>query len=381
MTQALFHVCAALSLSAALLGFLALGDVGQWVVSFPRTFTYRVFRARFALASLALGGFAAVLFLGMPGRPVPGWALGLYAGFFTFLFFGGFVATTYVLFRAQQRSARYVPLAEVEGQLPADSEVLAIEINGDARAFPTVWLLQPHVAGAVVGGEPVVMTYCALSHLGMACKDRLEGRPLDLKVLTQLENNLVLFDSVTQEPIEQIYGRAVKRDVRLDQIPSTMMTLRVFRALHPDGLVFFNPPASFLDRRVRGLLERQLFSKGGHYDPANPRPVFPTIDHLDPRVPPKEQVYGVVRDGKAVAFTLGYLDRNGGAITELIGQSLITVKHFQEFGFVDVFEGEARDVDARGFLPGGIRQQRVPHASRVLWLIWANFHRHTDVRV
>lgn len=376
----LFYLCAAGSLSIALAGFVALGDVSQWVFVAPRAFTYRVFRVRKLLMFLGLGVFGAALFLGIAEQLAPWWALAMHGLVFAVLFFGGFVAPTYVMFRTQQHSARFVPVAELDGQLPDDAEVLAVEVNGDARAFPSAWMLQPHVAGDVVGGEPVVMTYCGLSHLGVAWRNELDGRRLDLKVMTQLENNLILFDTATQEPIEQIYGRAVHRGLRVGQIPSTMMPLRTFRSLHPSGRVYFNPPGSFLDRRVRGMMEGQLLSKGGHYDPANPRPVFPTIDHVDPRVPPKEQVYGVERDGKAIAFTLDHLRRNGAAVTEQVGGSVITVKHFPDLGFVDVFEGDVRDVDARGLLPGGVKANRVPHASRVLWLIWANFYRDTEVR-
>lgn len=376
----LFYLCAAVSLSVALVGFFALGDVSQWLFVPPRTFTYRVFRVRIPLMLLGLGTLGTALFLGISGRLAPWWALTLLGLVVALLFFVGFVAPTYVMFRTQQHSARFVPVAEIDGQLPEDAEVLAIEINGDARAFPSAWMLQPHVAGDTVGGEPVVMTYCGLSHLGVAYRNELGGRPLDLKVMTQLENNLILFDTATQEPIEQIYGRAVRRGLQVEQVPTAMMPLRTFRALHPQGRVYFNPPGSFLDRQVRAMMEGQLFSKGGHYDPANPRPVFPTIDHVDPRVPPKEQVYGVERDGKAIAFTLDHLRRNGGAVAERVGGSVITVKHFPDLGFVDMFEGDVRDVDARGFLPGGIKPNRVPHASQVLWLIWANFYRDTEVR-
>jgi hypothetical protein len=368
----LFYLAAALSLLVALAGFLALGDVGQWVIVLPRAFVYRVFHARIPLMILGLGALGVALFLGISERMAPGWALGLHGVLFAVLFFGGFVGPTYVLFPAKQHSARYVPVTEVN--LPDDAEVLVVEVDGDARAFPTAWMLRPHVAGDTVGGEPVVMTYCGLSHLGVACRNEIKGAPLDLKVMTQLENNLVLFDAATQEPIEQIYSSQV------DRIPSTMMPLRSFRSLYPRGKVFFNPPDGFLDRRVRGMMDRQLHSKGGHYDPSNPRPVFPTIKHVDPRVPPKEQVYGVALDGKAVAFTLDHLRRHGDAVTDRVGDSSITVKHFPEFGFVDVFEGDVREVDARGFLPDGTRAKRVPHANRVLWLIWANFYRETSVQ-
>lgn len=376
----LFYLCAAVSLSVALAGFFALGDVSQWVLALPRAFTYRVFRVRFPLMVLGLGALGAALFLGTAERLVPWWGMALYGLVFAVLFFGGFVAPTYVMFRTQQHSARFIPVAELDGQLPDDTEVLSVEVNGDARAFPVAWMLQPHVAGDVVGGEPVVMTYCGLSHLGVAWRNELDGRRLDLKVMTQLENNLILFDTATQEPIEQIYGRAVRRGLQVEQVPSAMMPLRTFRFLHPQGRVYFNPPDSFLDRQVRAMMEGQLLSKGGHYDPANPRPVFPTIDHVDPRVPPKEQVYGVERDGNAIAFTLDHLRRHGDAVTERVGGSVITVKHFPDLGFVDVFEGDVREVDARGFLPEGVKPNRVPHASRVLWLVWANFYRDTEVR-
>ncbi len=377
----LFYACAVLSLTAALLGLLALGDVGQWVVSFPRSFTYGVFRVRFPLMAVGLAGFAAALFLGLSQQTVPGWALAPYAAAFALPFFAGFLAPTYVMFRTQQHSARYVPAAEAAGHLPSDAEVLAVEIGGDARAFPSLWMLQPHVAGDTVGGEPLVMTYCGLSHLGMAYRGELGGAPVDLKVMTQLENNLVLFDSTTQEPIEQIYGRGATGGLRMEPLPAAMMPLASFQRLYPQGLVFFNPPRSVVDRQVRKMMQGQLFGKGGLHDPANPRPVFPTLRHTDPRLPPKEEIYGVDLGGQAVAFTLGHLSRQGDSVTESIGGTAITVKNFREFGFVDVFEGEVRDVDARGLLPGGGRAKRVPHASRVLWLIWVNFYSETEVRL
>jgi hypothetical protein len=376
-----FYVCGALSLLAALVGFLALGDLVQLAVSFRPAFTYRVFRVRFLLMAVAIGGLIAVLVLGVAYRLAPWWALGLYAFVVVFLFFSGFLAPSYVMFQTQQHTARFVPAAELNGQLADDVEVMAVEIDGDARAFPNAWIQRPHVVGDTVGGEPVVMTYCALSHLGVAYKNDLDGQPMNLKVMTQLENNLVLFDTVTQEPIEHLSCRLVNRDTRIQQVPSTVMPLRAFRTLYPQGTVFFNPPNGFLDRQVRRMMDYLLFAKGKHFDPSTPDPVFPTITHRDPRVPPKEQVYGVTLGSRAVAFTLGYLERNGGVATERIGDETITVKHFPEHDFVEMFFGDVPEVDARGVDASGARHRRVPHASRVLWMIWANVYRDTQVRV
>ncbi|HTQ81222.1 MAG TPA: DUF3179 domain-containing (seleno)protein, partial [Thermoanaerobaculia bacterium] len=202
--------------------------------------------------------------------------------------------------------------------------------------------------------------------------------PLDLKVMMQLENNLVLFDTATGEPIEQIYCRGLDRGP-LAALPTTIMPLSSFRALYPQGRIFWNPPAGLLDRQVRGILNRLLFAKGGHFDPTNPKPAFPTIAHTDPRVPPKEPVYGIALGEEAIAFTQGYLQSHGGAVTETLGGKTFTVKHFPTYGFVDVFEGAVPDVDPYG-LAGGTQVPRLPHANQVLWIIWANFYRGTAVR-
>ena len=113
----LFYLCAAVSLSVALAGFFALGDVSQWVLALPRAFTYGVFRVRIPLMLLGLGALGTALVLGISERLAPWWALALLGLVFAVLFFAGFVAPTYVMFRTQQHSARYIPVAELDGQL------------------------------------------------------------------------------------------------------------------------------------------------------------------------------------------------------------------------------------------------------------------------
>ncbi|HTQ79223.1 MAG TPA: DUF3179 domain-containing (seleno)protein, partial [Thermoanaerobaculia bacterium] len=167
-TTTLFYVLAAVSLLVALLGFLVLGDIVQFVVAFPRQLVYRVFRLRWVLMLLGFETFVATLALGVVHRPVSGLLLGLYALLFLAFFCGGFVVPIYVMFPSQRRSARFRPVAEVGSALPDDIPVLALAIGGDARAFPLDWIMRPHIAGDRVGGEDVVMTYCALSHLGVA---------------------------------------------------------------------------------------------------------------------------------------------------------------------------------------------------------------------
>ena len=108
---------------------------------------------------------------------------------------GGYVNHGWMM-RTQQRTGRFVSVEEAKSFIHRDQEVLVIEHNGQARAHTDYELWRPHVVGTAdgLGGENIVMSYCAMTNLGMAVKPEIDGRPLDLKVMTQLENNLVMWD-------------------------------------------------------------------------------------------------------------------------------------------------------------------------------------------
>ncbi len=83
------------------------------------------------------------------------------------------------------------------------------------------------------------MTYCGLSHLGIAFKNNVDGNKMDLKVMTQLRNNLVMFDAKTQEPIQQLNACYYNSGLEIDEIASTVMPLSSFKKLYPQGRVFY----------------------------------------------------------------------------------------------------------------------------------------------
>ena len=63
-------------------------------------------------------------------------------------------------FPAYQYGANYVTVAEADKLLSDDEIIYAVEINGEARGYPRKHLEIPHIAGAEIGGEEVVMTFC-----------------------------------------------------------------------------------------------------------------------------------------------------------------------------------------------------------------------------
>jgi hypothetical protein len=270
--------------------------------------------------------------------------------------------------------------------LKATDEVIVVEINGDARAFPDLFITQPHIVGDIIGGEEVVMTYCGLSHLGMAYAPFLNGQRLDLKVFSQLENNLIAWDAVTGIPIQQIPGKFERQSERMKEYPSFRVTYGVFKKLFPGGYVFYNPVASMRDNPIKHYwdhMTRLIMFHAIDFQHDNPdKSVFPTLELKDDRLPWKEKVYGIRLNGDAVAYTKAFLKDHPFVRTKIGGAAMI-IAYDAEHDVVTPFYADrstAKSVDAYGSTDDGQKLRRVEGLlSEVFWMIWSHFEKGTDV--
>ena len=101
--------------------------------------------------------------------------------------------------------------------------VIAIEINGKARAYPLAIMIQHEVANDVAGGVPVVVTFCPLCNTAIAFDRRVAGRELTFGTSGTVRNaDLVMWDRQTETWWQQITGDAVIGELtgyRLSFIP------------------------------------------------------------------------------------------------------------------------------------------------------------------
>lgn len=332
---------------------------------------------------LSAGLFGAGAVLGAAtGAVSVGWMVGLGLGF-AFTFYSAFVFIPYKVFRARQHDARYLTIPEIdantEATLSPDDPVLVVEINGDARAFPQKWIGQPHIAGDTVGGEDVVMTYCMLSHLGVAYSPSIDGRKMNLRVIAQMQNNLVFYDTVSGQPVRQFRGVVEGSGYKLKQFPAQLMPWRSFRELYPGGKVLFNPPQGLIDR-LWAVVENRMMPRHFNSDWL----LFKTMGKVDGRLPAKEKVWGLAIDGHAVAWTLDYL-RQHSPFAVLVGGTDVVMVYDPRLDTVSAFAGAkngntvvAANVDILGHSPAG-DLDRLPVYSAVLWMIWSNFCPDTEL--
>ena len=88
--------------------------------------------------------------------------------------------------------------------------VLAVEINGDARAYPIEPLVSYEIVNDVVGGVPVAITWCPLCYSGLVFERVWEGQTLTLGVQGALYKGAqTWWDHETGSIWNQVFGEAL----------------------------------------------------------------------------------------------------------------------------------------------------------------------------
>jgi hypothetical protein len=180
--------------------------------------------------------------------------------------------------------------------LKAQEPVLALEVGGDARAYPLQILMWHEIVNDVVGGKPVAVTYCPLCNSGLVFERVVDGVTLDFGTSGKLyKSDLVMYDRQSHSLWAQMEGRAIlgqRAGTRLALVPANTIAFADWRAAHPQGKVLSRETGH---RRDYGANPYQS------YDQPELRP-FLFNGRPDTRRPPKERVVGVKIGETAKAY-------------------------------------------------------------------------------
>ena len=289
----------------------------------------------------------------------------------------------YIWLRGHHHTAEFISVPEADVLLVDEDDVFVLEIGGDARAYPRDWMMIPHIAGDTVGGDEVVMTYCVLSNLPQAFSSYIDGDKTNLKVLSQVHNNLVMVDANSGELYQQITNSSPVSGKVLNPRAGQRMPWRSFKALYPDGRVFHIKESGLLGMLDKITYAMFVFSLEDHY--TGPDPLFPTLRLDDDRLPFKEQIWGINLGGEQVAYARSFL-KDTPVHNTMIGGQPVVVAWFPEFETLGVFSRrtEERDIkvgeiDVYGNTPDG-KLERLPQYPLVLWMVWSHWFPDTTLR-
>ena len=304
----------------------------------------------------------------------------------------------------------FVSPAAAAAWLAAREPVLALEVKGDARAYPLQILMWHEIVNDVVGGVPVTVTFCPLCNAGIAFERTIGGSTLDFGTSGKLyKSDLVMYDRQSHSLWAQMEGRAIvgaRAGAQLAPIPANTMSFEEWRASHPAGKVL---------SRDTGYARCYGTNPYESYDEPQLGP-FLFRGKLDPRRPPKERVVGIKLGEAARAYPWPVLaerrvvhDRLGdqelvilyqpGTLSALDAQEIRRSRAVGATGaFRRVLEGRALTFEATGEgfrdretgsswtllghavkgLLAGRRLTAVPHVD-AFWFAWAAFNPTTTV--
>ena len=227
----------------------------------------------------------------------------------------------------------------------ADTEpVLAVEVDGEARAYPVQIMIWHEIVNDTFGDLPVTITYCPLCNTAVGFDRRLaDGRVLSFGTSGKLfRSSLVMYDRQTESLWAHFDGRAlagVLTGTELERIPVQTVSWGDWSEQHPDGLVL---------SRDTGVSRDYGRNPYPGYDVVGDEP-FLFEGELDDRLPAKERIVGVGLDDDPTAVRLAPLLDRGVITTDLDGRPVVVWARSGTTSALDADTiEEGRDVGATG---------------------------------
>lgn len=260
---------------------------------------------------------------------------------------------------AATNAPSFIVQEEAAEWLEANEPVIAMHINGEAKAYPLQILTFHEIINDTVGGAPVIVTYCPLCNSALAFDRRMplsaEQRTAlraenpdisttaldeafieryhfqsvdDPEVTAGLEvtfgvsgmlynSNMLMFDSASSTLWSQLIGQAVVGQLagtELLRYPAQILSFADFRAAYPEALVLSK------DTGFRRHYGRNPYVG---YDALGSNPYFP-VSGDDARLAAKERVVSVVLEHEAVVYPFSLL-REQHVIHDTIARQPIVV--------------------------------------------------------
>jgi hypothetical protein len=209
----------------------------------------------------------------------------------------------------------FIDVAGVCDQLEGAESVVAVEINGDARAYPVRVMIWHEIVNDTVGGVPVSVTYCPLCNSAVSYRREVNGVETTFGTSGSLfASALVMYDRLTESLWTHFDGRAVVgvlAGTQLEPLASPLMAWGDFVATYPDGQV--------LDWSQTGHSRDYGRNPYVGYDDAETEPfLFRGI--VDDRERAKQRVVGITVDEASAAYSMALLaDGDGSATAVTVG--------------------------------------------------------------
>ena len=268
---------------------------------------------------------------------------------------------------------KFETVAQAAKWLEAQEPVAVLESNGDTRAYPLQILIWHEIVNDVVGGRPVVVTYCPLCTTAISFDRVVDGQELRFGTSGLLRfSDLIMWDGLTESWWQQATGKAIVGSftgAQLEFLPTEVVSFEDFQERFPVGKVL---------SQDTGLGFPYGIQPYTGYDTNYP---FLFFGEGDTRVLGMERVAGVRIQDKAKAYPYFILERERVVNDSLGGRDLVvlwkpgvssvldsrTVRKGRDVGTATVFD---RLLDGRVLIFEFTDSKFVDQETGSQWNIW-----------
>lgn len=173
-----------------------------------------------------------------------------------------------------------------------DRLVIGVEHNGEAKAYPIQYIGYHHQVRDVLGGKPIMVTYCTVCRTGRVFEPTVDGKPEVFRLVGMDHFNAMFEDGETGSWWRQVNGEAIAGPLKgkmLPELASTQTSLSQWLKLHPNSKVMQPDP-----------VYKAIYDSMSRYESGRGKSALTKTDTL----PWKEKswVVGIQAGGAAKAF-------------------------------------------------------------------------------
>ncbi len=217
----------------------------------------------------------------------------------------------------------FVSQREAEKWLKDREPVIALEINGEARAYPIQILMWHEIVNDQLGGIPVAVTFCPLCYSAIVFDRRIDGETHEFGVSGLLRHSdMIMYDRETESFWQQFSGEALVGDYTgefLTVVPSQLISFEQFRKSYPNSPVL-----------SKNTGHRRNYGENPYagYDDIDKRPFLMDKDDISDKLPPMEKLVGVRHDNEQIAYRYS-ITADKKVLNDIISDQPIVVFHLE----------------------------------------------------
>lgn len=269
-----------------------------------------------------------------------------------------------------------------ENTLSDSSIVIAVSLNGHAKAYPIRYIQYHHQVRDSISGKPIMVTYCNVCRTGRVFEPVVDGKPENFRLVGMDHFNAMFEDETTRSWWRQATGEAITgphKGKALPEVESSQLTVGKFFHLHPFGQI--------MDEEQKS---RDRYDTLGRFEKGKSQSHLTRTDTLSWN--DKSWVVGVLIGNQAKAYDWNVL-KSKRVIHDEIGSDPVVValasddQTFIAFGrdknelfnlSADSLVGESRTLDFAGRQGDGSRA-KIFKSYQEFWHSWKQFHPQTKV--